>query len=195
MSLDELGPLFRDVVRQVYVEVHAGSGDDISFLLQEDWSVFSEAIAEVPDNRMQELCIAVLEAGLHPKHDVDEPNYRGEFQSQELWLEESWHNKLEAMLTGRSNEGPEGSYEAVQLAYEDLMDEYDQGTVLSRARIHEDMSRKDRFCLSQLGAPPWPKARAGRANRKGEPVLYLASDKATALAEVRAWKGDVLRFL
>ena len=42
--------------------------------------------------------------------------------------------------------------------------------------------------LAKLGAPPGEKARAGRANAEGESVLYLATDEATAIAEVPPWK-------
>ena len=41
-----------------------------------------------------------------------------------------------------------------------------------------------------MGAPPPEKARAGRANPAGIPHLYVASDRATAVAEVRAEPGD-----
>lgn len=201
--LDELGPFFREVA-VIYDEVDVNyGGDDISYLLQEDWPVFSEAISEACDNRMQKLCVAILEAGLDPKDDVDEPNFRGGFRRENSWLEESWHNQLEAILTGETTfEAPEKSSEygksddhlppfpdAVEFAYEDLMDESKEGEILFRARIHEDRSRKARFSLAELGAPLSERTPAGRANRPGKPVLYLASDEATALAEVRAWKG------
>ncbi len=55
--------------------------------------------------------------------------------------------------------------------------------------MHDDRMHKDRFKSFEVGAPPPGKAKPGRANRKGHPVLYLASNRSTALAEVRAWKG------
>ena len=39
-----------------------------------------------------------------------------------------------------------------------------------------------------MGAPPKDKSKPGRANPHGIPFLYLASDKETALSEVRPWK-------
>jgi hypothetical protein len=203
VSLDELGPLFREVA-VIYDEVDVDyGGDNISYLLQQDWPVFSEAVSEARDDRMQELCVAILEAGLHPKDDVDEPNYHGDFRQGNAWLEESWHNQLEAFLTGEAtsetqkessessehDDHPPSLPDTVEFAYEDLMEEYEEGKILFRARIHEDRSRTDRFALAELGAPPSERTPASRANRAGRPVLYLASDEATALAEVRAWKG------
>lgn len=40
-----------------------------------------------------------------------------------------------------------------------------------------------------MGAPPADKALAQRANNARQPVLYLASDLQTALAEIRGWRG------
>jgi RES domain-containing protein len=42
---------------------------------------------------------------------------------------------------------------------------------------------------SKIGAPPPDKATAGRANAKGEVVLYVADQEATAIAESRPWRG------
>jgi RES domain-containing protein len=40
--------------------------------------------------------------------------------------------------------------------------------------------------------PPVDRAREGRANPKGIPFLYLATDRDTAASEVRPWKGGVV---
>jgi len=70
------------------------------------------------------------------------------------------------------------------------MDVYEEGRTFYRARIHEDRNQKDRFSATDLGAPrPDQMKKAGRVNRAGEPVLYLASDENTALAEKRPWRG------
>lgn len=42
---------------------------------------------------------------------------------------------------------------------------------------------------SEIGAPPPPKASAGRMNREGVSCLYLATEKCTAIAEVRPHPG------
>jgi hypothetical protein len=61
-----------------------------------------------------------------------------------------------------------------------------------RARLGCDKEKKNYFskCIpfKEMGAPPKDKSKPGRANPHGIPFLYLASDKETALSEVRPWK-------
>jgi RES domain-containing protein len=197
IPLHKLGPLFRDVAA-IYDEVDFPHGDNISFLLQEDWSIFGNAISEARDERMQRLCVAILNVSLDPREDFDTPNYAGGFRRREPWLADTWDRQLEAILTGNlhpivardpADPDQDGEPDPVEVAYEDLMKEYPEGNLFYRARIHKDRSRKERFTMGDLTAPPPEKAKDRRANRAGEPALYVASDMATALAEVRAWKG------
>lgn len=81
------------------------------------------------------------------------------------------------------------SPDILEVACEDLVKEYQEGDILYRARTHKNRSLREKFTLEELGAPSPRNAKASRANRYGEPVLYLASDVETALSEVRAWKG------
>jgi hypothetical protein len=196
--VDDLAGLFRDVA-VIYDPVDGFGGEFISYLLQEDWHLFSRKIEEAPDNLMQEIAVAILKSGLHPKHDVDYPEYSGFFRRRDFWLEEHWHSKAEAfidspeevqkaLLNFETEDHPEYS-DYLAVAFEDLAVSYEPGHIFSRARIHEDRFRKDRIKLSEMGAPRPEDARAFRANRAKVPVLYLASDERTALAEVRAWKG------
>lgn len=60
--------------------------------------------------------------------------------------------------------------------------------VLFRARIHAT-NEEHPFSLDRMGAPPAYLAGHGRLNPKGIPYLYLASDKITAISEVRPWVG------
>jgi hypothetical protein len=55
-----------------------------------------------------------------------------------------------------------------------------------RARISEN---GDSFELDNMGSPPKKSASNGRANPVGIPYLYLASDKQTAISEVRPQTG------
>lgn len=43
-----------------------------------------------------------------------------------------------------------------------------------------------------IADPPATKASAGRANRKGQVVLYCADQEETAIAEVRPARGNVV---
>ncbi|MFH1742270.1 MAG: RES family NAD+ phosphorylase [bacterium] len=189
-----LGELFREVA-SIYEPMPCGSeweaeiahrvGEYISDLLQQDWEIFSPEIADKID--LQETIAAILQAGLDPKEMVDFPDYEGFFEQKRPWDEEEIHKWIRKLLTkdGSTDEN-EHSF---GLALEDLAKDYPEGHIFYRARIHEDRSRINRFTPGDLGAPPPEEVRAARANSKGKPVLYLASDRETALAEVRAWRG------
>lgn len=203
VPLEELGPLFRNIAR-IYDPVEGpdslGRGDSIALLLQEDWDIFSDRIENA--DLMDEMAISILEAGLHPKNDIDEPDYQGNFRHPRDWLEDNWHEKIERIMTesqpaivdekgepSQSSLNSAFDQEAHEVAFEDFGIVLEEGEILYRARIHKDRTRVEPFDLHELGAPPPEKAEAGRANRLGEAVLYLASDEHTAISEVRAWKG------
>jgi hypothetical protein len=75
-----------------------------------------------------------------------------------------------------------------EIVLEDLSSLLPEGTTFWRARRYERRHRS-RFGPEDVKAPSPHHAKPGRANQKGEPVLYLASDAETAIAEVRGWKG------
>jgi len=200
VPLEELGPLFRDVAR-IYDPVEGPEpwewGDSISLLLQEDWGIFSDRV-ENASGDLEEITISILEAGLDPKNDLDEPDYDGLFRRSTDWLEDGWHEKIEKLMESGTSAKIEksdqnnfdSSYEpeAHEIAFEDFGIDYQEENFY-RARIHDERNRKDRFQLHEMDAPPPEKATPGRANRAGKPVLYLASDEKTALSEKRAWNG------
>jgi RES domain-containing protein len=147
------------------------------------------------------LAVSILYAGLSDKERFDYPDYESLFRNTESSLENAWDEKAYAVLSGEisipdrkealniEREIADELPDQISIAFEDLAAGFEEGTLLYRARIHDDRKRTERFASDELGAPPPKLARAGRANRKGEPMLYLASNKSTALAEVRAWKG------
>ena len=189
--LIDVTPLFREVA-SIYKETAYPHGDLIDYLLQQDWNIFSEDIENAPGNLMHDMTIEILKAGI-TKDDVDLPDYEGLFQMKEPWLENSWHEKMQRILTGEEDASiikPENDLgDPLEFACEELAVSYEEGQVLYRARIHEERSRSEKYIPNELSAPSPAKARAARANRAGEPVLYLASDLETALSEVRAWRG------
>ncbi|MGR6831376.1 RES family NAD+ phosphorylase [Aliivibrio wodanis] len=66
-----------------------------------------------------------------------------------------------------------------------------QGKEFWRARVnHHGIT--EAFGVSQVGAPPKGMAGSGRINPAGISYLYGASDKETALSEVRPWKGAIV---
>lgn len=202
VPLYELGDIFRDVI-PIYAQGDAND-DTISYLLQEDWNIFSDRIEQAPNDLMQNLTVSILKAGLSPKDysSGDYPDFDGFFHRKGEWLVEHWHEKAEAYFVGRQKNMPEtlppisnhidpmdDLPDQLEAAFEDLSHTYAPGHVLYRARIHDNRFRNVWFNLSEVGAPPSDKTPAGRANRNSEPVLYLADNAETALAEVRAWNG------
>jgi len=202
MPLHELGDIFRDLIR-IYAQGDTND-DPISYLLQEDWNIFSDRIEQASDGLMQHLTIAILKAGLSPKDysSGNYPDFDGFFHRKGEWLVEHWYEKAEAYFLGGQRDlqdalpsttgriAPDDDLpDQLEVAFEDLSSKYDPGHILYRSRIHKDRFRSQRFTLSEIGAPLPENARAGRANRKDVPVLYLADNAKTALAEVRAWNG------
>ena len=200
----ELGDLFRQVAeiyQPVNIHYEYQIGDPISHLMQEDWNIFSDKITESADNLMDELMIAILEAGTDPKDDVDLPNYNGSFERKEPWLEENWDLYIEKMLKEKIrlraenyNLSDEGinlyNPDFIEVAFEEATKEYRSGTIFYRARIHKERKRVHRYDKSEMGAPPTIDINeAGRVNSKDEIVLYMSSKDKTAISEVRPWKG------
>ena len=202
IPLETLAEPFREVA-SIYVPAEGpdalSQGELISSRLDDDWGVFDEKV-QIED-LAQDLAVSILYADLPGKERFDYPDYSGLFCDAELWLESNWDEKAYAALTEDMPEADKeglarvGSVIAddlpdqIEIAFEDLATDLPAGEVLYRARIHKDRTRTKRFEKHELAAPPPECATAGRANRKGEPVLYLATSKSTALAEVRPWKG------
>ncbi|MFZ5676711.1 MAG: RES family NAD+ phosphorylase [Pseudomonadota bacterium] len=200
IGLEDLGEPFREVV-SIYDPVDGSDtyeqGDLIGFLLDDGWNVFSEEIQT--NDLSQSLAVAILEAGLSGKDLYDYPDYSGLFRHREYSLEDTWDRRARRVLgedfspnadtTSIESEMGEDFPDQLRVAFEDLATDYEQGVVLYRARVHADRHRHDRFSVHEVGAPPSEVALAGRANRQGQRVLYLATNKSTALAEVRPWKG------
>lgn len=209
VPLEDLGSHFRAVATTYTenlgdIEFFAGRGDAIGDLIQEDWATFSDAIEEV--NRVSSLCVAILKAGLHPKDDVDEPDYDGIFLREDPMgrsVDEDWNERVSDLLTHppapptleEIAATPEladveiDMPDRLEYIIEEMGREFDVGEALFRARVHRDRERTARFTPPELAAPPIEHAKAGRANRENEAVLYVASDEVTAVSEVRPWKG------
>ncbi|MDF0674039.1 MAG: RES family NAD+ phosphorylase [Nitrospira sp.] len=66
-----------------------------------------------------------------------------------------------------------------------------EGQVFHRARIHpfnpEELSSYP-LPPEEMNAPPAEKTKGGRLNPEGIPYLYIATNEATAIAEVRPWQ-------
>lgn len=62
-----------------------------------------------------------------------------------------------------------------------------EGTPLFRARTNDGIERSEPIAIEHMGAPPVHLAGHGRLNPRGIPYLYLASNRLTAVSEVRPW--------
>jgi hypothetical protein len=195
--LTELSDPFRKVV-ELYTEASGPEyfrhGERIGDLLDYRWGIFSEELV----NDRQKLIVAILTADLFGKELYDYPDYEGLFYSPELSLEEDWDAKASAVLTGELPKPPnpemmneQREFGQFELVFEDLIVSFEaeQEGSLFRARIYDDPEHKEKYTAAEVGAPPREKASAGRANQAKQPVLYLANNRSTALAEVRPWKG------
>src|SRR6516162_339415 len=199
--LTQLSEHFRKVVDELYTEASGWKatdrGERIGDLLDYQWRIFSEELV----NDRQELAVDILTADLRQKEMLfDYPDYdTGLFYPRELSLEEDWDAKASAVLTGVLPEPPNPEMMGEQrelfgqfvIVFEDLAVSFkpEQQGSLFRARVYDDREHKERYTAEELGAPPREKVKAGRANQAQQPVLYLANNRSTALAEVRPWKG------
>lgn len=201
LPVAELGDLFRDLARN-YAVAEDDRGEWIDQLFQEDWELFADD--KYVSVRRHDLTLAILESGLDPKDDVmDYPAYEDQFvrlQTSPVDLLGQWENRVAEMFEHTDTDAgptPLESGSAEMLDYiADAVGEvgaaYPQNRPLYRARTHDQRGRRERFSLAEMGAPPPDVTLGGRANRAREPVLYMASDPHTALAEKRAWKGAVV---
>ena len=152
-----------------------GIGEDsLVEVLREDWDVFSDRIT---DEKAEEILGRVW------------LDYSGEYMCRPSKRWREVRSELDEVKQ-RLHDGELATntlHEFLDPCYEILGSRL---TTLTwwRARIQD--SRGHVFPTNSMGAPPPDKARAGRANPKGDPFLYVSSDEATAIAEVRAEPGD-----
>jgi hypothetical protein len=205
VHIRELTDDFREAVRGYTAVSPDEHGERLDFLFDDGFGIFSDILLEGDGRKREELLLAILEYGLHPKDDVDEPDFRDLFVvrgSSGADLPGRWDEQLESLLKHPPSESgpPEGDgsseVDGVDLIASAVQEAGLVRTITkayNRARIHKDRSSSALIQLHEMGAPkPEWVTKGARANRSGQSVLYLASDEQTALAEVRSWKGAVV---
>ena len=204
LPLEKLGHDFRELVGGKYDPDDIG--EQLHELLFEDRRIFSRRLKRRPDAVRRELVIALLRAGIRQNELCLYPDYARGFVLKPSRLVEHWVCELKRFLSGETEAvtaepiqfaapSDEGELAPVavdvpsefEIVLEDLSSLLPEGATFWRARRCQ-RRRESRFGPDDLKAPPLDCAKPGRANRKGEPVLYLASDPKTAIAEVRGWK-------
>lgn len=205
LPLSRLGHEFRDLVECDYEFDELG--DPLYDLLFDDWQIFSRRLKRQPSEVRRRLILALLTAGVRAKELCLYPDYDGCFVAKPSHLVEQWIYELERFLNGEgeeqvppavehnthSNDDDPPNFELdlpseFEIVLEDLSCTLSEGDTFWRARRYEP-KHKARFGPEDVKAPSPDRTPAGRANRKGEPVLYLASDARTAIAEVRGWNA------
>lgn len=207
IDVSELQELFTPVVGEHYVTCdnlsqyrHAdpSDGEALSWIMDEDFSVFSDDVDEKED-----LLGSILNSG----RDYKEPPV---FETNDSWfrVDEDWghrslkdlndealdlvveaiekhgHNIAILMARGRLPKDVSSAYAEIvsELTHTSLS--LPEGQGLWRARVGKWPSVED------VKPPPAHLAKPGRCNSGGQPVLYVAEQRDTAISEVRPAKSD-----
>jgi len=158
------------------------AGDDsLAEILRNEWGVFSDAI----DDDTAEAILSEIW-----------PGYTGEYtrRGDRGWREvaEEWDRLKSSLMHDwrffHSGRPVDEVVRQVLDPWSGFLDSPLRRREWNRARIQP--RRNQVFTPQQMGAPPAEQARGGRANPPGISYLYVASDPATAVAEVRAELGD-----
>lgn len=174
------GDLYRLRKDGVYGMGEESGNDSLVTVLREDWDLFSDLI---DDDDAEAILKCVW------------PDYIGEYgrRGSTLWREvgEHWATLRYSLMHERRFFYDTTTRFVVQTLLDSWVEELGSPlgrTVWWRARIQP--SKETCFQPLEMGPPPPGVARGGRANPAGIPHLYVASDVATAIAEVRAEPGD-----
>ena len=201
----ELEDLF-DPLLQLYThETPSFSpGETLGELIDMDWEIFAEARLH-PDKR-EELLDEIVNGRLDPRdRDTGVPVAMDEFwrsrDRDEPYYARAWDDFVEHIRSKRRyvlldlyKQGPPDVIDPASwlpVLLEDLATTLDEGEKLYRARIGSQDSEGP-YPTENMGLPPPQETPPGRANPRGIPVFYMATDQNTAIAEVRPWKGALV---
>lgn len=170
-------------VLNVYEE--AEEGEPLFSTIIEDWNIFRKELSSSFDLLAAFCSVIYGDNGETHDRKVRIPkSYADEYG---IFSGHTWHEFSDAIKT--KNRFCSGLFRADQLAsflgYS--ITKYTKGTELFRARISDDI---EGYPKEEMGQPPTRKRKSGRVNPEGIGVLYLTSDEATALREVRASAFD-----
>ncbi len=157
--------------------------------LKEDWALFGHERMDLA--HAKDLLSDILDDGA-----IVRELFTASSASKSEALEHWQHLRTELMHTNRFFPTTDINLRRLErLLPFLLLDEEEIPKIWYRARIQQSDAA---FPLDQMGCPPKHLASHGRANPAGIPYLYLASEKATAIAEVRPHTGDkvtIARFM
>lgn len=181
-SPSDLSDLISGVI-SVYEE--SDDGEPLFDVLIEDWNIFSKTL---PSTRylIENFCNIIV-GDRKRNHNVKVKIPHTYIENYGIFSGHSWGDFSEVIKT--KNRFYNGYFKADQfvsfLSYS--ITKYSKGVTFFRARVWSDGHG---YNIREMGAPPVGKRKSGRVNPEGIGVLYLTSDKKTALSEVRASAYD-----
>lgn len=160
-------------------------GEPLFQILLNDWSIFNKALPCA--NSLVEAFCSVIFGDYGHDHNIRVRIPRNAIENYGIFGGHTWEEFSIAIKN--KNRFHNGFFRADQFALflTYATKKYLKGTILFRARIWPDNKGLN---VSEMGAPPFGKRKAGRVNPEGIGVLYLTSDEKTALSEVRASTFD-----
>ena len=187
----EIEDLLTSVI-DLYTEAHPGTnGKFLHDALSEDWGIFSGDRVSVRE-LVSILCPDKVcnDEGLLPSYvAIPQLNDKSFLEEYGLVKGSSWSEFSESIKYGNRYHSGLFNSDAFASYLSYLAKWCMKGDYLFRARI---CSNPDGFPKEEMGIPPVEKRTAGRINPEGVGVLYLSSDKQTALNEVRASANDYI---
>lgn len=166
-----------------HYEIHCPSdfGESLEYLIQDDWNIFSDS------TNQNDLLFDIL--NYHRSHEdmYDSTNlYSKHFKSissysiTDIWRDFSYNIKTKNRFFPEIN-----ILEYLKELVSKKVTIYDMSKTLYRARegVHE---------INEMGPPPNTFSTHGRANPKGIPYLYVATNELTCIAEIRPWVGAII---
>lgn len=209
VDVRELETLFKPVIREHYVSyddlpnyrhVDPMTGDNLEYLVEGDFEVFSDKVKDQSD-----LLFGILNARHHYKDPIEFDSSSSWFQRESDWtyapLGEIRDGSLAELTAAIHKHGQSivtfaerGVLPAKTIAaYNDILGELTHSSLevpraesLWRARLGERKRPKE------LVPPPPRLATPGRCNLGGQPMLYVASNMETAVSEIRPGKHSVV---
>lgn len=181
VGVDQL-PDYFEWAHAIYHPAGIAAGEPLLAWLRKDWGLFSA----LDDLQANQLLNDIFSDGTFDVLANRKPDSLEDEKSSERWRELKEEIQHQNRWPISSPENQPSLFEEV-VNYLSRLDESDIAECYYRARIHD--SDKP-FGAKDLGAPPREKAGHGRLNPAGIPYLYLASEKETAIAEVRPHPGQ-----
>ncbi|HCE5725382.1 TPA: RES family NAD+ phosphorylase [Pseudomonas aeruginosa] len=169
---------FFELLQGIYTESNA-HGENLAALFKTDWRIFESLSTLQAKDLLGEI---YDDANLLRKNFT--PKAHSTSQSLATWT------KLRTELMEENRFFPSDAISDERMYYltsQLILDNEQIPNVWFRARIQETESPHP---IDKMGAPPKDKATHGRANPAGISYLYMASDSATAISEIRPHTGE-----